>query len=121
MTYLCEDIVCQCGATEIGLIARAMVRDVLTRTVLVGVVVPGVEVGVFDAAGDRCGPERIGFIKLRRTADAAAGGSRSRAGYRRVSPTGCAWIVTQGVAAIAFMRPRATASAVITFGPRTLT
>ena len=63
-----------------------MVRDVLTRTVLVGFVVPGVEVGVFDAAGDRCGPERIGFIRLRRTADAAAGGSR--AGYRRVSPTG---------------------------------
>ena len=25
MTYLCKDIVCQCGATEIGLIARAMV------------------------------------------------------------------------------------------------
>jgi acyl-coenzyme A synthetase/AMP-(fatty) acid ligase len=91
MTYLCKDIVCQYGATEIGLIARAMARDVLTSPALVGFVVPGVEVGIFDPAGERCGVDRVGFIKLRRTADASVGADPAW-----ISPGDLGWLAADG-------------------------
>jgi acyl-coenzyme A synthetase/AMP-(fatty) acid ligase len=93
MTYLCKDIVCQYGATEIGLIARAMARDVLTSPALVGFVVPGVEVAVFDAAGNRCGPDQVGLIKLRRTADGAI---TDPADHAWISPGDRGWLAADG-------------------------
>ena len=80
MSYLCKDILCQYGATEIGLVARTMARDVLTRPGLVGLAVPGVEVGVFDTAGQACAPEHPGIIKVDRRAayeDAPTGPRRT--------------------------------------------
>jgi acyl-coenzyme A synthetase/AMP-(fatty) acid ligase len=93
MTYLCKDIVCQYGATEIGLIARAMARDVLTSPALVGFVVPGVEVAVFDAAGNRCGADQVGLIKLRRTADGAI---TDPADHAWISPGDRGWLAADG-------------------------
>lgn len=78
MAYLSKDILCQYGATEIGLITRAMARDVLASPGLVGFVVPGVAVAVFDSNGDRCAAGQTGLIKVRHTADDEAGAPEGR-------------------------------------------
>jgi acyl-coenzyme A synthetase/AMP-(fatty) acid ligase len=73
MTHLTKDILCLYGATEIGLISRAMGRDVIANPGLAGFVAPGVEAAVFDAGGNICPAGRIGLIKVRHTADSDAG------------------------------------------------
>ena len=69
ITYLSKDILCLYGATEIGLVSRAMGRDVLANPGLAGFVAPGVEAAVFDAGGNVCPAGEIGSIKVRHTAD----------------------------------------------------
>ena len=80
ITYLSKDILCLYGATEIGLVSRAMGRDVLANPGLAGFVAPGVEAAVFDAGGNVCPAGEIGSIKVRHTADDDAG---RRAGLDR--------------------------------------
>jgi acyl-coenzyme A synthetase/AMP-(fatty) acid ligase len=67
--YLSKDIVSLYGATEIGLVSRAMGRDLLANPGLAGIVVPGTDAAVFDAAGKPCPAGQIGSIKVRRSAD----------------------------------------------------
>jgi len=94
MTYLCRDILCQYGATEIGLIARARGRDVLTAPGLVGFVAPGVEVQIFDAAGKNCAVGQIGSIKVRYTLDADVLGARTDATWKTLGDFG--WLAPDG-------------------------
>jgi acyl-coenzyme A synthetase/AMP-(fatty) acid ligase len=77
MTCLSKDILCLYGATEIGLVTRAMARDILVSPGLAGFVVPGVEVLIVDAAGQSCAPGQIGSIKVRHTEDDGRGASLS--------------------------------------------
>jgi len=65
MTYLCKDIVCRYAASETGLIAQATASEVLSKPGLVGHVVPGVEVAIFDPHGRKCPPGEIGSVKVR--------------------------------------------------------
>jgi oxalate---CoA ligase len=65
MTYLCNNILCRYAASETGLIAQASARELLVKPGLVGRIVPGVEVAIFDAAGVRCLPGKAGVIKVR--------------------------------------------------------
>ena len=69
MAYLSKDILSLYGATEIGLVARATGRDLLTNPGLAGFVAPGTEAAVFDTAGKPCPTGEIGAIKVRRTID----------------------------------------------------
>jgi acyl-coenzyme A synthetase/AMP-(fatty) acid ligase len=69
MAYLSKDILSLYGATEIGLVTRAMGRDVLANPGFTGFVAPGVEAAVFDADGNICPAGQIGSIKVRHTAD----------------------------------------------------
>ena len=71
--YLSKDILSLYGATEIGLVTRAMGRDILADPGFAGVVAPGVEAVVFDADGNPCPAGRIGSIKVRHTPDDDAG------------------------------------------------
>ena len=61
----CRDIRCRYGSSEFGIIAEARPADVMAHPGLVGRIVPGIEVGVFDAQGVRCAAGQAGFIKGR--------------------------------------------------------
>lgn len=76
VTHLCKDVYCRYGASEIGLIARAPVREVLANPGLVGQVVPDVEIGIFDGRGGRCKVDEVGIVKgrLREEPGASASG-----------------------------------------------
>lgn len=63
--YVCKDIICRYGTTEIGLVADAPASEVLANPGLIGRVVPDVELAVFDPRGGRLPPARIGTIKGR--------------------------------------------------------
>jgi fatty-acyl-CoA synthase len=63
MLYLCNDIHCRYSASEIGHIAYATAREVLSNPGLTGHVTPGVKVGIFDKHGDRCPVGQIGIVK----------------------------------------------------------
>jgi acyl-coenzyme A synthetase/AMP-(fatty) acid ligase len=65
MIYLCNNILCRYAASETGLIAQASARELLASPGLVGRIVPGVEVAIFDAAGVNCPPGKVGGIKVR--------------------------------------------------------
>jgi acyl-coenzyme A synthetase/AMP-(fatty) acid ligase len=64
--YLCNDIHCQYSASEVGQIASASAREVLSRPGFAGRLMPGVEVGIFDQAGNGCSVGQIGMVKCRR-------------------------------------------------------
>lgn len=66
MIYLCKDIYCTYGASETGTIAGIAAREVLLNPGLVGHILPGVEVGIFDANGKRCSVGEMGTVKIRR-------------------------------------------------------
>jgi acyl-coenzyme A synthetase/AMP-(fatty) acid ligase len=66
MLYLCNDIHCRYSASEIGHVAYATAREVLSKPGLTGHVTPGVEVGIFDQQGARCPVGQTGIIKCRR-------------------------------------------------------
>ena len=78
MIYLCNNIICRYAASEIGLMAQATAADMLAKPGLVGHVVPGVEVAIFDRAGSRCGVGQAGFVRgrLDRDADENLAGSQ---------------------------------------------
>lgn len=66
MTHLCHDVLCRYGASETGVIAEAHARVLLDDPALTGFVLPGVEIGVFDAQGGRCAEGQAGLVKVRR-------------------------------------------------------
>jgi acyl-coenzyme A synthetase/AMP-(fatty) acid ligase len=67
--YLCNNIHCRYSASEIGQIAHATARDVLSKPGLAGHITPAVEVGIFDKDGGRCPAGQIGIVKCRRIED----------------------------------------------------
>jgi acyl-coenzyme A synthetase/AMP-(fatty) acid ligase len=71
MIYLCKNVNCRYGTSEIGLVARATARELLSNPSFVGHVAPGIEVGIFDSQGSRCADGRTGFVKMR-AADAGS-------------------------------------------------
>jgi acyl-coenzyme A synthetase/AMP-(fatty) acid ligase len=65
MIYLCKTVLCRYGTSELGLVAQATGSEVLSKPGLVGHIVPGVEIAIFDARGSRCPPGQIGIVKGR--------------------------------------------------------
>jgi acyl-coenzyme A synthetase/AMP-(fatty) acid ligase len=65
MNHVCKEIYCRYGATEIGAVARAAARDVLSRPGFVGHLLPGVEVAIVDRSGNPCPPGAMGFVRAR--------------------------------------------------------
>ena len=65
LIYLCRNILCRYAGSELGHMAQATASEVLSNPGLVGRVVPGVEVAIFDSLGGRCPPGQIGVIKAR--------------------------------------------------------
>ena len=63
--HLCKDVLCRYGTSEVGLFAEAPASDVLARPGLIGFVMPGFEMGVFDPNGSPCHPGEIGIVKGR--------------------------------------------------------
>jgi acyl-coenzyme A synthetase/AMP-(fatty) acid ligase len=63
--YVCKDIICRYGNTEIGLVADAAASEVLSKPGLVGRVVPDVELAIFGPGGSKLPPGRVGIIKGR--------------------------------------------------------
>ena len=77
-THLCREIVCDYGSSEVGLVARASVGEVLERPGLAGHVFPWVRVGIFDATGAPCPPDVPGVIRVQRLGHGSP--TRRRAG-----------------------------------------
>jgi acyl-coenzyme A synthetase/AMP-(fatty) acid ligase len=69
MIHLCKDVYCTYGASETGTIAGITAREVLPNPGLVGHILPGVEVGIFDANDKRCSVGETGTVKIRRHDD----------------------------------------------------
>jgi fatty-acyl-CoA synthase len=69
MIYVCKDIFCRYGVSEVGLLAVATGRELLANPTLAGRVAPGVEVGIFDQHGGRCPAGEIGIVRRRRDAE----------------------------------------------------
>jgi acyl-coenzyme A synthetase/AMP-(fatty) acid ligase len=63
--HLCKNVVCRYGTSEVGLLAEAPASEVLARPGLVGFVVPGFEMCVFDPTGSPCPPGTLGSVKGR--------------------------------------------------------
>jgi acyl-coenzyme A synthetase/AMP-(fatty) acid ligase len=64
-TYVCRNMICRYGTTELGLVADAPAGEVLSKPGLIGRVVPEVELAVFDPRGGRLSPGQLGIIKGR--------------------------------------------------------
>jgi acyl-coenzyme A synthetase/AMP-(fatty) acid ligase len=74
--HVCKDILCWYGATEVRAIACAPVGDVLANPGLVGFVMPGIDVGIYD--GERQLPAgQAGVLKVRHWVDPPAGATSS--------------------------------------------
>jgi acyl-coenzyme A synthetase/AMP-(fatty) acid ligase len=63
--HLCKDLLCRYGTSEVGLFAEAPASQVLARSGLIGFVMPGFEMGIFDPSGVPCQPGEIGIVKGR--------------------------------------------------------
>ena len=63
--YVCKDMICRYGTTQLGLVADAPAGEVLLKPGLIGRVVPDVELAVFDARGGKLSPGQVGTIKGR--------------------------------------------------------
>lgn len=64
-TYVCKDIICRYGTTELGLVADAPASEVLVKPGLIGRVVPDIELAAFDARSVKLPPDVVGVIKGR--------------------------------------------------------
>jgi acyl-coenzyme A synthetase/AMP-(fatty) acid ligase len=65
MAYVCKNIICRYGTTELGLVADAPASEVLSKPGFIGRVIPGVEIAVFDPRGRKLSPGEVGVIKGR--------------------------------------------------------
>jgi len=63
--YLCKDVHCGYGTSEVGSVARATAREVLSHPGFVGYVQPEFEMGIFGPDGGQCRPGQIGIVKGR--------------------------------------------------------
>jgi acyl-coenzyme A synthetase/AMP-(fatty) acid ligase len=69
--YLCKEIRCRYGTSEVGLLAETTASEVLSRPGFVGYVQPGFEVAVFDPNGHPCPFGQMGIVKgrMKRSSD----------------------------------------------------
>lgn len=67
--FLCKDIRCRYGTSEVGLIAETKASDILSKPGFVGFIQPGFEVSVFTAAEAPCDPGEVGIVKSRMKRD----------------------------------------------------
>ena len=65
IAYVCKDMICRYGTTELGLVADAAASEVLSKPGLIGRVVPEVEIAIFDPRGSKLAPGQVGIIKGR--------------------------------------------------------
>ncbi len=65
MVHVCKDVYCRYGTSELGPMARAAARDVLSRPGLAGYLLPGAEVRIVDASGEACPAGVVGRIEGR--------------------------------------------------------
>jgi acyl-coenzyme A synthetase/AMP-(fatty) acid ligase len=65
MVHLCKDIYCRYGTSELGQMARAFAREVLSRPGFVGHVMPGIEIAIVDRGGKPCPPGETGLVRSR--------------------------------------------------------
>lgn len=72
MIHLCRNIICAYGASEAGAIAQAPAGEVISNPGLVGYVLPGVEVGIFDPDGHPCPAGIVGSVRCRKKPDSTA-------------------------------------------------
>lgn len=63
--YLCKDVRCRYGTSEVGLLGEATASEVLSKPGFVGYVQPGFEIAIFDPNGGPCRPGQIGIVKGR--------------------------------------------------------
>jgi acyl-coenzyme A synthetase/AMP-(fatty) acid ligase len=89
--HVCRNIICRYGATEIGAITQTSARDVLLSPGLAGRVLPGVEVGVFNAQGEPQDNNRAGTIHVR---DAMIGFAGAAASWTDLGDIG--WLTPDG-------------------------
>jgi acyl-coenzyme A synthetase/AMP-(fatty) acid ligase len=94
MVYLCNDIHCRYSASEIGHVASVTAREVLSRPGLVGHVMPGMEVAIFDARGGRCPPGQAGIIRCRRIEDSVSGAGQPEQLWTDLGDVG--WLAHDG-------------------------
>ena len=63
--YLCSDIRCRYGTSELGVLAEAAASKVLEQPGLIGFVLPGFEMAAFRENGACCAPGEMGIVKAR--------------------------------------------------------
>lgn len=63
--YLCSDIRCRYGTSELGVLAEAPASKVLENPGLIGFVLPGFEMAAFRPNGQPCPPGEMGIVKAR--------------------------------------------------------
>ncbi len=63
--HVCRDIQNRYAMTELGCLARASAQEVLRKPALAGQIEPGIEIGIFDGAGNRCPDGKPGHVKAR--------------------------------------------------------
>jgi acyl-coenzyme A synthetase/AMP-(fatty) acid ligase len=67
--HVCRDIQNRYAGTELGSMARAGAQEILHNPGLAGRIEPGVEIGIFDDAGNRCTDGKSGHVKARYQGD----------------------------------------------------
>jgi acyl-CoA synthetase (AMP-forming)/AMP-acid ligase II len=95
MIYLCRNILCRYAASEIGLMAQATAAEVLASPGLVGHIVPGVDIAIFDAHGGRCQPSELGMVKGR-CHDETIGSASSQQAGDWIDLGDVGWMTPQG-------------------------
>ncbi len=88
--YLCKDVRCRYGTSEVGLLAETTASEVLSKPGFVGRVAPGFEIAVFDPSGAPCPPGEIGIVKAR----VKRGGGREQDAWTDHGDVG--WIAHDG-------------------------
>ncbi|MCP3461507.1 class I adenylate-forming enzyme family protein [Bradyrhizobium sp. CCGUVB23] len=63
--YLCKNIACRYGTSELGVLAEAPASKVLQNPGLIGHVLPGFEMAGFKEDGSQCAPGEMGIVKAR--------------------------------------------------------
>lgn len=96
MAYVCKDVFCRYGTTELGPVARAAARDVLSRPGLAGHLLPGAEIMIANRSGGPCPPGVVGQIKgrLDQRWNAAPASEANKRAWIDVGDLG--WISTDG-------------------------
>jgi acyl-coenzyme A synthetase/AMP-(fatty) acid ligase len=92
MTHVCNNMLCRYAASEVGVVAQADARDVLSKPGFAGYVVPGVAVSIRNAQGAECRPGETGVIHAHLGEDARP--DAENGGWINLGDVG--WLTTDG-------------------------